>query len=593
MMFRRGPALWLMLPLAAVLVFALLLGFALIRMVGIENDMRVEAEQNMLWVMHQGAAAADRLTETVLLAELGEAGPEDIRLRYDILKSRVSLLNDGPQRRFSDEAGLGDDLDQLVTALDLLAQMLDARADADPTELHAALDLFSTFFGRAANKAMIIEWDRLGGRLESYRKQLRQISTGLFGIMGVGGALTLMLMLALRQSRQRTRMLVYERDFSGLLISSSGEGILAIDQQGQCSLWNSALTELFDRTSEHAIGRQLTDIAGFFATKPMRDAMADALTGKPAEMHSLPLFRPGAVIPVYVDLRIFPMRERDRIIGAIMFFHDSTDRHLTQQQEAATRARLEELVSARTRELDAALRRERSAGELYRNFAAMISHQFRTPLAVADSALQRLIRRGSKASTEEITTRATRAREAIAGLTRLVESTLEAARLEAGQGDARRIPCDLRTILADLCARHPEGADCPLDISAKGPATALCDPAHIEQVLENLLSNALKYRPPDTRITLSIKAQGEALICDIHNDGPAIADEGAHIFDRGFRGQNSAGIAGTGTGLFIARTLARMQGGDLELLPGGQGVTFRLTLPRAETATTQTEGTPS
>lgn len=82
--------------------------------------------------------------------------------------------------------------------------------------------------------------------------------------------------------------------------------------------------------------------------------------------------------------------------------------------------------------------RERAAADLYRNSAAMISHRFRTPLAVADSALQRLIRRGAQAGAGEIATRAARAREAIAGLTRLVESTLDAARLETGQHGARR-----------------------------------------------------------------------------------------------------------------------------------------------------------
>jgi hypothetical protein len=95
-----NPVFGVILPLAAVLVFAVLLTFSLIRMFEVENAMRVEVEQNMLWVLHQSQVAALRLTKTAALAELGEAEVDDIALRFDILVSRVALLNDGPQRRF-------------------------------------------------------------------------------------------------------------------------------------------------------------------------------------------------------------------------------------------------------------------------------------------------------------------------------------------------------------------------------------------------------------------------------------------------------------------------------------------------------------
>lgn len=75
------------------------------------------------------------------------------------------------------------------------------------------------------------------------------------------------------------------------------------------------------------------------------------------------------------------------------------------------------------------------------------------------------------------------------------------------------------------------------------------------------------------------------LTCDIHNAGPAISDpHRARIFERNFRGANSAGKPGTGVGLFIARTLARMQGGDVALLAAGDVTAFRLSLPRPEGA---------
>src|SRR5690606_4424800 len=107
----------------------------------------------------------------------------------------------------------------------------------------------------------------------------------------------------------------------------------------------------------------------------------------------------------------------------------------------------EEQVRLRTQELNAALSRERTATEIYRNFAAMISHQFRTPLAIVDSSLQRLVRRAGHFSTEQIVERSEQARVAISRLVRLVESTLDVARLDNGQIDKQTGPWDLDLLI--------------------------------------------------------------------------------------------------------------------------------------------------
>lgn len=577
-----GSAPWLALPLVTVIVFALLLTVSLQRMVRIESDMRVDAEQNMLWVMHESEAAARRLKETALLAELGRAQEADIALHLDILRSRVALLNDGPQRRFVEHIGLGEELNQLTAQLDTLAPL-----QMTPASLQAALAPFPAFFSKAANKTMIAEWDELGGRLESYRGQLRKTILALIGVMAAGAVLTAALVLALRKSRQHNRMLRRERDFSGLLIASSGEGIAAIDASGRCTLWNEAMAHLVGQSAQQAVGRALSEVAGFFAAATVRERLAEALAGTPGHLQLRPLFRNDAEAPIHVDLRAFPMRDETGIVGAIVFMQDASDRHAAERRDAESRERLEQLVVERTRELDDALSRERSAADLYRNFAAMISHQFRTPLAIADSALQRLIRRGNRADAQEITDRATRARGAISGLTRLVESTLDAARIEAGEVGTRRERCDLAPILAEVCDEQREATpDARIRVIVRNHAQALCDPAYVEQVLKNLVSNAVTYAPGGSEISVTLDLQCQSLHCEVANGGPPIPpSDRARLFERNFRGANSTGAPGTGVGLFIARTLARMQGGDLVLLPGGGQTVFRLTLPQAEGAT--------
>ncbi|MGO2133275.1 MAG: ATP-binding protein [Halomonas sp.] len=573
------------LPLAVVPVFALLLTFSLIRMFDIEKDMRTEAEQNMLWVLHQAEVAALRLGETAALAALGEAQQSEVSLRYDILASRMALLGDGPQRRFIEHIGFDSGYARLARALDGIAPLVVDFTAADSQQLREQLVPFSRFFGRAANAAMITEWDELGGRLESYRHQLRQIITFLIGIMVAGAILAVSLAAALRQTRQRNRMLRRERDFSSLLISSSGEGILAVDRNGRCTLWNSAMVGMLGKSAEQAVGRPLKNVAGFFDTHALRRGVTRALDGEISQLTLRPLFQPDCESARYVDLRFFPMRNEGVVMGAILLLHDATDRHAAQQKDAKDRDRLEELVVERTRDLDSALQREKSAADLYRNFAAMVSHQFRTPLAVADSALQRLIRRGARAAPDEVVERASRAREAVAGLTRLVESTLDAARLDAGQVGARRVACHLGDLVEAVSARQ-RGAIPDRQIrvqhAADNSCKALCDPAHVEQVLENLLSNAVKYSPPEMPVTVILGQEKQVLLCDVYSVGVQIGEQDqAHLFERNYRGANSVGVAGTGIGLFMARTLARMQGGEVSFHSYSEGVFFRVTLPCA------------
>lgn len=576
--------LWLILPLAAVLVFAVLLLFSLYRLFDVQNAMRVNAEQNMLWVFHQSEVAALRLTEVVERADIGEADLDELALRLDILIGRFNQLNDGPQRRFVEQIGYGKELDHLTKNLTVIAPMIDSFTPGDGAHLRDALAPFPAFLGRAANSAMIAEWDELGGKLEANRAQLHRNIMSLIGIMVAGGILAITLVVALRDSHARNRMLRRERDFSGLLISSSGEGILAVDKDARCSLWNGAIDAMIGPAADLAVGRPLTEVAGFFDMTPVREGITRALAGETSQLDLQPLFSWEDDRPLYVDLKFFPMRNDGIILGAILFMNDASDRHAAQQKDAQDRERLEEMVSERTRELDSALRREKSAADLYRSFAAMVSHQFRTPLAVADSALQRLVRRGSRAEIGEVTERAGRARSAIASLTRLVDSTLDAARLDAGQLGARRQECNLNDVVQTVCNRW-RGAAPSRRIETRqvdpGQATVFCDPAHVEQALENLLSNADKYATSESTVSVALHDGGESIFCDVHNAGTSIPPEDREkIFARNYRGSNSVGVAGTGIGLFMARTLARMQGGDVTLLPGCEDVTFRMILPR-------------
>ncbi len=567
--------------------FALLLAFALMRLSGVERDMRVEATQNMLWVISQTQTASLRLSDTIMQFASGAVDEPEVQRRYNVFLSRIALLDTGPQRRQMERLGFLAELDELVRSPQILTPLLTRLTNGDQAAAllaHRALEPHNQILGRAANAAMVAEWDELGSRLDTHRRDLWHIIASLAGISLIGGFLLLRLLLALRETQKRSHLLQSEKAFSELVIGSSDEGILAVDLEQRCTVWNLAMEQLFEAPRDRAVGTALGDISGFFKISAVQDALAQAHGGHSATLFDQAFFQPGNDTPLYLYLRCFPLRQEANIVGAIVFISDVTERRDAQVELTRHRDHLEDLVKARTRELDEALARERAAADLYRNFAAMVSHQFRTPLAIVDSALQRLMRRRKSITPAELEERAGRARQAITRLTGLVESTLDAARLDAGQIDVRTQPCDIVELARSVCERQLETSPnrkITVTPETDTPVIVLCDPAHADHILINLVSNAVKYSAPQTTVLLTFTTDGTNMRCTVSNKGNAIDPaERSSVFERNFRGTNANGVPGTGIGLYMARTLARMQGGDVDLLDSSQDQTiFGLSLP--------------
>lgn len=587
MIAYRRAFLGVVLPILTIVVFVILLAFALMRLSGIERDMRIEATQNMLWVISRAHVSSLQLSEAVARRTTGGADQSELELRYDVFLSRLALLEDGPQRHRMQELGFADALDGFRRDIPELDALVAGLEPHEVQRLLALLAPYNAMLGHAANKAMVAEWDDLGSKLDTSRKQLWQIIVSLAGISLAGVALFAYFLIAIRDARRRTRLLDMEKAFSELLIGSSGEGIVAVGLDRRCTVWNEAAERLFDLPASRTIGHTLGEVSGFFQIDRIERAIGNALEGRRATLLDQPFFPPGQASPLYVDLRCFSLRDGARIIGSILLVSDVTKRRAAQREIADHRDHLEQLVRERTQELDEALTRERATAELYRNFGTMISHQFRTPLAIIDSTLQRLMRRSDRLSPAEILERGGKARHAIARLVGLVESTLDAARLDTGQIEIRSQSCDLGQLVTDICARQSEQTPqrrFTIDVGEDGSAIAHCDPVHAENILVNLVSNAVKYSPAATAIDIIITARRGSIECAVSNHGDVLCPtERDALFGRYYRGRNAEGRPGIGIGLYMARGLARMQDGDVRLDAGeGDRITFTLVLPRAE-----------
>jgi PAS domain S-box-containing protein len=240
--------------------------------------------------------------------------------------------------------------------------------------------------------------------------------------------------------------------------------------------------------------------------------------------------------------------------------------------------------------LQSALDRERETTNAYRSFVSMVSHQFRTPLAILDSSAQRILRRGPNITQDELVTRVQKIRNATNRLIRLVESVLNAAKLDAGRIELNPASCNLAHLVLEICERQRELSP-HADVRFTAPETPVqvyCDSMLIEQVVVNLLSNAVKYSGETPVVEIRIWMDGARAFCSVRDWGIGIpADEVSKIFDRFYRARTASGIAGTGIGLNFAQRIMHLHGGEIQVESyeaAGSLFTFDLPIANAEQA---------
>jgi two-component system, OmpR family, sensor histidine kinase MtrB len=219
---------------------------------------------------------------------------------------------------------------------------------------------------------------------------------------------------------------------------------------------------------------------------------------------------------------------------------------------------------------------------------AGVAHDLRNPLAALKMALATL------SSTDEISRdRHARTlgivRRQVDKLDRMVGDLIDAARIESGRLELRIEEHDMRPILADVCElyrsispNHQIAVDAP-----PNPVRIACDRLRIEQVIGNLVSNAVKYSPSGGRIELGLTLSDGAAVISVVDSGLGIDRERqANLFEP-FRRVSSEAIPGVGLGLFVAKRIVEAHHGRIEVESvSGQGSIFRVRLPTSEGSTT-------
>ncbi|MBI2939197.1 MAG: GAF domain-containing protein [Chloroflexi bacterium] len=284
----------------------------------------------------------------------------------------------------------------------------------------------------------------------------------------------------------------------------------------------------------------------------------------------------------------FPLTVAGRPVGGVYLEREGIERFDANDLRliaALTEDAALALEQARLAEAAAQAEAYRQANALKSEFLANVSHDLKTPLTfiygmaelLATRPFDEAERHGHLA---ELAAAAKR-------MATMIDELVDLSRLEAGQLELQPAPLDLGALLRDAVAlfadrspRHRLMVETPPVLPV-----VIADRRRLERVVENLVSNAIRYSPDGGTVTVRAVTEGRKVVIEVEDQGIGIPpEEVPRIFGRFYRVRSptTAGIAGTGLGLAIVKRLVQAHGGTIDVRSEvGRGSVFRIALPVA------------
>ena len=372
------------------------------------------------------------------------------------------------------------------------------------------------------------------------------------------------------------------------IVEASDDAITRTSSDGTVVTWNPGAERLFGWRADEIVGRKLAVVVPPDRLDELSAVARKIDAGEGVEDHETRALRKDGT-EVDVSLTASPILDAGVVTGAAVISRDITHLKQHQAQLEATLAK-ERVARADAEGAQQALaeqnERLRELDRLKDEFIALVSHELRTPLTSIHGYLELVLDGGAGELGPEQQQFLSVVERNTKRLMQLVGDLLFMAQVEAGKLALDLEEVDLKEVLAEcLEAAKPVADDRQVHLISDLAETPsmLGDRSRLAQVLDNLISNALKFTPASGRVSIRVSRTGRDAVVEVADTGVGIpADEQDRLFERFFRSSNATeqAIPGTGLGLTIAKTIVERHEGSIEIESAeGTGTTVRVLLP--------------
>lgn len=347
------------------------------------------------------------------------------------------------------------------------------------------------------------------------------------------------------------------------IVDNSDDAIVSKTLDGVIMSWNTAATKMFGYTEAEAIGRHVSLII-----PQERLAEEDYIIGEIKKGNSVSHFetiriaKNGSFIPI--SLTVSPILNQEKtIIGASKIARDISEKVAAHQ------------------ELEQLYQQVKTLSDKKDEFIAMTTHELKTPITSLRGFLQLLqIHTGTNDKGALFVERGIRQVDKLA---MLINDLVEFSRLQAGKLGLNFEIFDMKVLVEDCLDLYTANDSHPFKLVATGSLQVRADRLRVEQVVDNLISNAIKYSPDGGNIEIALEGKEDVVEVRISDEGIGIdSDSIDKLFSQFFRAQQPGyNIPGLGMGLFITKEIIERHGGTIRVESTlGKGSVFGFVLPR-------------
>jgi two-component system CheB/CheR fusion protein len=566
----------------------------------LEADLR-RAEERLSTSRGESAVSTEELRasneELQTVNEELRSATEEMETSREELQSvneELTTVNHELQAKIEESAKAHDDLQNLITSTHLATVFVDRglhvkRYTAQATTL---FNLITTDIGRSLlDITHRLRYEQLAADVDQVHRSLtpmeREVQTNdgrwlLARLLPYrtaedridGVVLTFIDITARRSAEEELR--ASEQRLRLVTESMQDFAIVTLDTTGVITMWSNGATQTFGHTAAEAVGQHVgliftpEDRLSGAPDQEMRSAR-DAGRGEDERSH---LHKDGRLL--YCSGVMTPLMVNGKLHGYAKITRDITDNKLNEHglelafdAEVATRAGLQQTSQQKDR------------------FLAMVSHELKNPLSTIHMNAQ-LLQRMPTIDVALIHRASSAIRSAVSSQLRIIDDLLDMSRVNTGKVVLSRRRVEFNKVVESIAISAQVEADRKqqsIELKLGEIEAVDADPTRLEQIVWNLITNAIKFTPAQGHITLATTLEGDFARLDVSDTGIGLRPEDLeHVFEMFRQVENTkfSGSPGLGIGLGLVKELVELHGGRVQASSEGlgKGCTFTVWLPR-------------